>query len=282
MVKQKRFFRTLGLLFAFVFMAISGVAGAAAVSSVPQTYANTGEVLHNGSIVRLKDREAKEVIALDEAHARDMLGVVTAANDAPVSLASPSDQRQVYVATTGQYNVLVTNQEGAIKTGDFITISAIHGIGMRATEDNEIVIGKALAAFDGKTSVDGRATVKAVNGDERTVAVGHILVDISIAHNPFYKNNKTDGVPSFLAKAASVVSDQPVGALRIYAGLAVIIVCIMTAGFVIYAGVRNGMVAVGRNPLAKSSIMRSLIQVLIISLIIFIIGIIAVYLLLRL
>jgi hypothetical protein len=270
---------TAGALFSVGLLLFTGVSALAA--NVTQSYSSEGETLYNGMIVSLADDSADKVQPLDKAAAKDMLGVVTAANDAPFSLAQVSNQQQVYVATAGQYNVLVSTQEGRIKKGDFITISSLHGIGMKATNDDEIIIGKALASFDGQTAVDGTTTVKTSGGGTRTVPLGHILVDISVAHNPFFKTDKTDGVPSFLAAAASAVTDRPVGAVRIYAALLVLLACLALAGFVIYAGVRNGMVAIGRNPLAKSSVMRNLVQVVLISLIVFIIGLVAVYLLLK-
>jgi len=51
---------------------------------------------------------------------------------------------------------------------------------------------------------------------------------------------------------------------------------------VMYSGIRSGMIAVGRNPLSKKSIIRSLIQTVIAGLIIFLAGVFAVYLLLKL
>jgi hypothetical protein len=50
----------------------------------------------------------------------------------------------------------------------------------------------------------------------------------------------------------------------------------------LYSGIRSGMIAVGRNPLSKKSIMRSLIETVIAGLIVFAVGIFAVYLLLKL
>jgi hypothetical protein len=54
------------------------------------------------------------------------------------------------------------------------------------------------------------------------------------------------------------------------------------AGSILYAGVRTSMIAIGRNPLAKGSVTRNLIQVVVTSVIILIIGIVAVYLILKL
>jgi hypothetical protein len=109
------------------------------------------------------------------------------------------------------------------------------------------------------------------------------LVDISVAHNPLYHViQNTNGVPSFLSGVVKIVTNKPVGAIRIYASLVVFLVSIIIAGSVLYAGVRTGMIAVGRNPLAKASIMRGLLQVVLIALIIVTSGFLAVYLLLRL
>jgi hypothetical protein len=54
------------------------------------------------------------------------------------------------------------------------------------------------------------------------------------------------------------------------------------AGAILYAGIRTSMIAIGRNPLAKSSVTRNLLSVVITSVIILIIGIVAVYLILKL
>lgn len=281
MFKLKRNIRAWGVVFGILGVAGLFVSAAAYAQSVTQSYINRGQVLYNGMIVSLRDNNAAEVEALDKQNAKDMLGIVTAANDAPVSLSTVTDQQQVYVATTGKFNVLVSTEEGPIKVGDFITISSLHGIGMKATTTDEIVIGKALEAFDGKTVNAGETQVKDDKGRTRKVTLGRVQVDISVAHNPFYQNAKVDGVPAFLAKAAQVVTDSPVGAMRIYAAAGILVIALIVAGFVIYSGVRSGMVAIGRNPLAKKSITRGLIQVILTALIIFIIGLIAVYLLLK-
>jgi hypothetical protein len=54
------------------------------------------------------------------------------------------------------------------------------------------------------------------------------------------------------------------------------------SGSLIYSGIRSGMIAIGRNPLSKKSIVRGIIQVVIVGLIIFLVGVFGVYLLLKL
>ena len=64
------------------------------------------------------------------------LGVVISPTQAAVSLSNNSDLPQIFVANYGQFNVLVSTQNGAIQVGDYIAVSAISGIGMNANIHN--------------------------------------------------------------------------------------------------------------------------------------------------
>ncbi|HSX35668.1 MAG TPA: hypothetical protein VLH84_01900 [Patescibacteria group bacterium] len=256
-----------------------GAVGPVRAQNVTEGY-QSDAALENGLIVRLDPKDAKKVQPVKFANAKDMLGVTVASTDAPVSLSSP-DVQQVFVATFGQYNVLVSNQNGPVKAGDFITISALDGVGMEATHSDQYVLGKALEGFAGLNDADSHTTLTSVKGDKRNVGLKRILVDISVAHNPTYSGDKVAGVPQFLVNIARSVTNKPLTALRLYLSLIVILSTFFIAGWVMYSGIRNGMTAVGRNPLAKSAIMRSLVSVILTSLVVVISGLIAVYLLLK-
>jgi len=230
-------------------------------------------------IVRLKPGDASKIQPLAQADGNQMLGVVVSANDAPVSLSDPGAQ-ETFVATYGHYGVLVSDQNGAIKSGDLLVVSSLAGVGMKADATQQTVIGKAMQGFDGKSNVDSTVSLS-TSGGTRSVNLGRITVDVAVSHNPLYQKASTPGVPQLLSKLAQSVTSQPVSAFRIYASLAVIIVTLAVAGSVLFAGVRSGMIAIGRNPLAKRSISRNLVQVTLMALIVFVIGVFAVYLLLR-
>lgn len=278
MSKHKRFFEytflCLGILLFIVFAARSFA------QDVTQGY-QSDTSLQTGLIVKLKPGDATKVQPLTQDNETDMLGVVVAPNDAPVSLSGDQTKQQAYVATYGQYDVLVSNQNGEIKVGDTVTISSIDGVGMKGDPMREVVLGKAVEAYDGRSDAQSTATLT-TSGGTRTVTIGRIQVNINVAHNPEYQPVTAEaGVPGWLAQAADVVTNKPVGAVRIYSGLAVLVLCAFISGSLLYAGVRTGMTAIGRNPLAKRSIIRNLAQVVLISMIIFTIGLIAVYLLLK-
>lgn len=70
--------------------------------------------------------------------------------------------------------------------------------------------------------------------------------------------------------------------IRIYLGVGIAVVSLIAAIAVLYAGIRNGVISIGRNPMSRKSIFRALIEVILTSALILIIGLFAVYLLLKL
>lgn len=259
--------------------ALAFMSAAAHAQKVTQGY-QTDEALQKGMIVRLKPGDGSKVQAATRDDDADVLGVVVSSAEAGVSLSNTGVAEEVFVANTGQFDVLVSTQNGPINTGDYIAISSVAGVGMKAGNDQQYVLGKALDAFDGKATSEGTTVLKTSTGDQQ-VSLGRIGIEISVAHNPKYQKNAPAGVPEALAKLADVVTDRPVTAFRIYAGVAVALLSVLVAGVILFAGVRTGMTAVGRNPLAKKTIFRNLIQVTLMALIVFVIGGIGVYLLLR-
>ncbi len=249
--------------------------------AVTQSY-NADPSVQTGMIVKLKPKDPATVVPLENTEIKSLLGVVVPADNAAIVLTpEQSKQQQVLVSRSGHYTILVSNQNGPIKTGDYVTVSALAGIGMKADGGQEQVVGKAAGNFSGTANVIGSTELQDTLGRKNSVAIGRVPVDIAILHNPLFQKT-ADYVPGFLAKAAVTVANKPVSAARIYLGLVLIFVTTLITGNMLYSGVRSGMIAVGRNPLSKKSIIRSLIQTVIAGLIIFIAGMFAVYLLLKL
>lgn len=278
MGKHKRIFQRFLLIAGLALFAICTY-GVAKAQNVTQGYASDS-ALQKGMIVRLKPGDKSKVEALSQKNATDMFGVIVTSGDATVSLSNIGNEQQVYVATYGQYDVLVSTQNGPIKQGDYVTISSLNGVGMKAATTQQLVIGKALSGFDGASEAEG-STILVTSSGKKEVHLGHVPIEVSVAHNPLYEKEKEAGVPDFLSKAAQLVTSRPVSAFRIYVSVVVILLSFVIAGSILFAGVRSGMTSIGRNPLAKSSIVRSLIQVTLMSLIVFAIGLFAVYLVLR-
>jgi hypothetical protein len=249
--------------------------------AVTQTY-NADPSVQIGMLVRLKEKDGTTVTPLTSKEANSLLGVVVPKDDATIVI-TPGEVKaqQVLVATTGTFSVLVSNQNGPVNIGDYLSVSALSGIAMKADENQARIIGKATSAFSGTSNVVGTVKLKDSAGRTKSVSIGRSSLDIKIAVNPLFQKN-ADFVPGFAAKIADSVSSKPVSVARIYLGMALIGTTAFVTAMLLYSGVRSGMVAVGRNPLSKKSIFRSLIQTVIAGLIIFATGIFAVYLLLKL
>ncbi|HWB38904.1 MAG TPA: hypothetical protein VG604_01565, partial [Candidatus Saccharimonadales bacterium] len=251
------------------------------IQSVTQSY-NADASVQVGMIVELKAKSPDTVIPVPQGDIQAMLGIVIPESSANIVLTPEKvTQQQVLVATSGHYNVLVTSQNGPIKVGDYITVSAISGLGMKASQNELEVVGKAAGNFSGSSDVIGSVKLKDSLGKQISVNIGRIPVDIAVSHNPLYSKS-VDYVPGFLAKIAVTVANHPISAARIYLSMALMLITAFITANMLYSGVRSGMIAVGRNPLSKKSIIRSLIQTVIAGLIIFVVGIFAVYLLLKL
>ncbi len=249
--------------------------------SVVQSYTGSNTI-QIGMIVQLESKGSNTITTLTQNNMSNMLGVVVPANAATVALTPENNSsQQFFVASSGRYNVLVSSENGPISAGDYITISSIDGIGMKADQNQALVLGRATGTFNSGSIKIGNVEVTTQSGQKKQVSIGLVPVQLSISHNPL-ASKSVDYVPSFLAKAAATVAAKPVSAARIYLGLITLFVSTALTAILLYSGIRSGMISIGRNPLSRTSIIRSLIQTVAAGLIIFIIGVFAVYLLLKL
>jgi len=245
--------------------------------TITQGYSSDAEI-QRATVVSLKLDDPKSVEPTTIDNDERLHGIVVDPNDAPFTLST--EDEKTFVATTGRFEVFVSNENGPVQAGDFITVSRVGGIGMKAQDSQPFIVGKALSSFNGESGV--LSTTSIIDGDqERTVAIGRALVDIGIAGNPLLKPTKAN-LPGFLEKLAENIADKPVNPTRIYIGMVIFIGTTVLSGVLLYSGIRSSMISVGRNPLSKKSITKSMMQVILTSVIILLLGIFAVYLLLRL
>lgn len=263
----------IGLL---LLLALTSVLGMASAQGVNRGY-KADETLQKGMLVKEKTGDSTRVEPLSQDTLSKLKGVVVEKNDSPVVIYS--EDQTVFVADSGKHEVLVSDENGAIKKGDYLSISSLNGIAMRATSDQPIVLGQALAGFNGAGDSIGSTTR---DSDSKKINLGRIQVEISIVANPLQKNSKLQTVPRILRDVSSSVAGRPVSNARIWLASIIFLVTSAVTGIMLYGGAKSSLVALGRNPLSKSSILRGLLQVVIMGLIVFICGMFGVYLLLKL
>ena len=274
-----------------IVMSVALALGVIAFISVPaaaETYGGgsvssyaADQPIDTGTIVVLTGKDSNHVKVATQADVNNMFGVVVDKSQLPFSITNEGMENETYVAVSGTYNVLVSNQEGEIASGDYLTLSSVNGIAMRAGEEEVTVFGRAQNAFNNSSAVLGETTLKDARGGTKTVKFGSIPVTIDIKNNPNHKSTDVNA-PDFLKRVGEAIADKEVNPIRIYIGVAIAIISLLAAIIVIYAGVRNSVISIGRNPMSKKSIFRALIEVILTAALILIIGLFAVYLLLKL
>lgn len=209
-----------------------------------------------GSIVALSTASSGEVVMATPAMAERTIGVVVAPGDSSLSLGASSGQ--VQVVTSGQATVFVSTANGDIKSGDPIALSTIAGVGMKATAAGRI-IGIAQGSFTSQTP-GAEPTTLGSGSSTRQVYVGEIPLQVGVtAYSPQLTGS---GVLGVVQNFANTVSGKPVTALRLLIAGAVVLVALISATVLLYSAVRNSIIAIGRNPLAKGSVLKGLAQIL--------------------
>ncbi|HEX2614396.1 MAG TPA: hypothetical protein VHL10_02815 [Nitrososphaera sp.] len=225
-----------------------------------------------GFVVALDKTASGSVTAAPSNDPSRIYGVVIDPSQAPVTVNQSGNQ--IFVANSGAYPTFVSLSGGIIKPGDYISVSTADGIAAKAGQTQAYVLGQAIEKFDGKSGV--------ITTSRDGYAIGKVAVNIIPGRNPLVKTDTA--VPPFLRKLAQGVagSDKNLTAARIYAALTIFLICALVAFGVLWIGIRSGMIAIGRNPLSRHSIMQSLVQVIIVALLVLITGGVGVYLLLKL
>lgn len=238
--------------------------------------------LQLGTIVQLAKDNGHKVLPAVSKNSQQIYGVVVDPHLLSLTISDDSLKHEAFVATSGTYQVLVSDQTGPIKSGDYVALSDIDGVGMAAGNAGTTVLGRATGSFDGKHDTLGSAALKDDGGHTvKTVHFGSIPIAINIQRNPEEKSTKAN-LPNALQRVGKAVAEKPVSPVRIYLSAVIAALTVVVTIVMLYAGIRNSLISIGRNPLSKKAVFRGLIEVILASLVVLIIGLFAVYLLLKL
>jgi hypothetical protein len=262
-------------LILLVEVSLSAQSVSANSSPIVQTYSE-GSTVYPGMLVE-QESQSSAVIPLSSNDINKMLGVAVPVGGAAISLTPAASQaNQILVASTGQYNVLVSDQNGPISSGDYLTISSLNGIAMSSSDNDKTIIGRAESGFNGVSNLVGSEKVKGSNGKTSTYSISSVEVNLQLGPNPLFAQS-SDGLPLFIVQLAYGLANKPVNPVRIYLSAGLIIVIVAIIGSMFYGGVKSGIISIGRNPLSQKAISRGLIQTFMIGIVIFTVGIAIAY-----
>lgn len=250
---------SLALLVAF---AVSGATAPAALASLSQAYATTAEI-PVGSLVSLDEKTAGNVVVADTLNSERLFGIIVSPTSASISLGNSSTSGQVQVATSGAVSGLVSTAAGDIKVGDLISVSPIAGVGMKAASGTR-VIGTAQADFSASSEGVARRTIDTGSG-KKEVALGQIPILIQVATKSNDGSSEKSVIPSWAQSISNTLAGKAVDPVRIIIAGMILLVAMTSVSVLLYAAVRNSIISIGRNPLSRSSVFKSLLQVVIIA-----------------
>jgi hypothetical protein len=252
-----------------------GLAPAGASSAnISHSYNGDGQIT-NGSIVSLDPSRSDYVQPANTDNGSRLLGVAVNGNDSLLAVdAAPG---LVQVATSGNAAALVSTVGGNIGVGDAIGVSPFNGVGMKAVP-GERVIGLAQTDFNNSTDGASKQTVTDKKGKQQQVYIGFVRLSIAIGSN---SSNGTQENLNGLQRLALSITGHTVSTARVTISLVVVVVSLLALITLVYASIYGSIISVGRNPLAKYAVFRTLGSVLGMAALTTLIASLTVYLLLR-
>lgn len=200
-------------------------------------------------------------IPCNRAYDPNMFGAISLDPAVIFQVATPSAEMKP-VVSSGKISVLVNTGMGPIQVGDYVTSSAIPGVGQKAIKSG-FMFGTAMEAYTN------------TNPQE----VGKILVSVSI--KPAVKSRGAgENLLDILRGGLEAAFLTPLSSLRYI--LASIITAVSVIGGMWYFGTitRQGIVALGRNPLAGGRIQMTVILNVLLTIVIMGVGLGIAYLVL--
>lgn len=254
-------YSAVALLCVFSFVLLSTLQVNAIKSDIARWY-SSDEQLSSGQVVAVLPEKGDYVQSATLSSATRILGVVVAEKESLLSIDEREDAVPVVIAGRAEANVNGSN--GPISRGDLIGLSDESGTGAKA-KDGQPVVGVAETSFGEE-------------GEDSSAKSGKIPIIVSVGVAPSVLGDSGASSTTWLKNIAG----RDVSALQLAFVFFIAAVGIISIIVLSYSSIRSGVVAVGRNPLARPAILRALSQAMIMVSIVATLSFSLMYLMLRL
>lgn len=231
------------------------LAGTAAASDTITRSYQAEQELQAGFIVSADQNVAERVVPATRTSAARVLGIVVPPNQGLIAV--DPDVTEVSVAVSGNAKAWVSNANGQINEGDLIAVSPFEGIGMKLVGGGHVI---GVAAESADTDSDGytQQTVTDSDGRSRVVDVATIDVIVSPRYVEAGADQAATGVQEFVRNLTGRIVSLP----RIIAAIVVAVITLTVVIILVYASIYGSVVSIGRNPLARVSVLHVLGRVM--------------------
>jgi hypothetical protein len=230
------------------------ISATASSTNISHSYHSKSNIV-SGSIVSLDSHTSDNVILANSENSSRLIGVAVDRNSSLLVLGSTPNSIQV--AESGTVNAIVSTIDGAIIKGDLISVSPFNGVGMKADQGYRI-IGQAQTDLNSSSNNLTSLELTDKTGNKSLTKVGYVRINIAIGVDTIKSVSELNS----LQKLAQNLTGHPVSAIRIAFCLIVALLAIVSLMVLIYTSIHTSIIAIGRNPLAKVSIYRNLVQTL--------------------
>jgi len=226
---------------------------------------STKELLPAGTVVSLEKKGSNTIEKATTDNELLIAGVVTGAEDSLLDL--QPEGSVVRVATEGGLNVLAATVNGDINNGDKLILSPLAGIMAKDNPDmkNGKYLGVSTGTLNDQSPGAKQIEVDQSNGDKKKVTIGQISAKLMISERkPTISSASTDG-NNPVTRLAKQITGKSVSMAKIIASMVVLVTTLTITGVLLYSSIRGTFTSLGRNPLARNSLMTGLVRVIIVS-----------------
>lgn len=239
--------------------------------AIARGYTSADAGLKVGMVAALTDQGGdSQVERATQENTRQIVGVVTNVDDSLVTVASSN--AKVLIETEGEITAYVSDMGGEITTGSLLAVSPVKGVLMKVPTDSGFsVVG---VAREGTASKTDKISYDIEDGNSKqTVKITKILINLNRAGG----GNSGSSADSSLARLGKAIVGKQVSELRVILALILFLIVLLAEGAIMYGAISSAITALGRNPLARSAIRREMIRILFVAIIVFLIGLGAIY-----
>ena len=232
----------------FILLLLAVVPVSAASSNISRSYGASSPI-GPSNLVSLDANHQNYVEPANTTNGKRLIGVsVTAGNSL---LAVDQGEGKVQVATSGTVTVLVSTLNGPIHVGDQVAVSPFNGVGALATPGS-YVIGLARTDFTDRSPGALQQAVTDASGKSRQIDVGYVRLSIGVGLASTSSNLNS------LQRFVKTLTGHTVATARIIVSIIITVIVLVVLVALIYGSIYSGIISIGRNPLAKNSVLKTL------------------------
>lgn len=240
-------------------------------NAIARGYTSADSGLKVGMVAALNDVGGdSQVERATQENTRQIVGVVTNVDDSLVTVASSN--AKVLIENEGEVTAYVSDMGGEITTGSLLAVSPIKGVLMKVPADSGFsVVGVASEGTANKT--DTLSYDIQEGSSKQTVKITKIQINLNRAGG----GNSGNTVDSSLARLGKAIVGKQVSEIRVILALILFLIVLLAEGAIMYGAISSAITALGRNPLARVAIRREMIRILFVAIVVFLIGLGAIY-----